>query len=177
MIKVIVIILFFIIFGFNSVYAEQIFISVTGAADIIIFDGKWTSTPEWKQSSEEKLTFDDGSKMAFRISHNYENIFVMINYISDKTLSNMADMGVICIDSKADGGDYPQKDDYCFLIAVGSKHPITLQGGHFLAPSGYFKKIENHPGLIAAGGLSDENDRYSKTPHITYEFKRVLSEI
>ena len=37
--------------------------------------------------------------------------------------------------------------------------------------NGNFKKISNHPDFIAMSDVSNENDRYSKIPHASYEFK------
>ncbi len=47
----------------------------------------------------------------------------------------------------------------------------TIQGGSFINTQNYFKKIQNHHDFIAIGNISNENDRYSKIPHSTYEFK------
>ena len=60
------------------------------------------------------------------------------------------------------------------MAKVGSNTPVTLQGGGFNAFQGYYQKIENHPDLIAVGGISGEWDRYSKVPHSSYEFKIPL---
>ncbi|MBC8502936.1 MAG: hypothetical protein H8D35_07450 [Nitrosopumilus sp.] len=38
------------------------------------------------------------------------------------------------------------------------------------------EKISNHKDYVAVGNFSDENDRYSKVPHTTYEF-RIPTEI
>src|SRR5207245_3595189 len=57
------------------------------------------------------------------------------------------------------------------IIKLGSKNPITLQGGSSLGENNYFTKIKNNSDLIAVGGISDSNDRYSEIPHTSYEFK------
>ena len=38
-----------------------------------------------------------------------------------------------------------------------------------------FKKISNTEGFIGAGTKSDQNDKYSKIPHSSYEFKIPLN--
>jgi len=170
---VIVIILFATIFT-NTAFAEQIFITYRDDADKTIFDGKWTFQREWKSTSEDIVKFDDGQRLSVKTGHDYENLYVLVNFISDTSIQKSADKAIVCIDSKMNGGNVPQNDDYCFMVTVGSPRPITLQGGQTLAQSGYLKKIENHPGLIAVGGISDKNDRYSNIPHSTYEFKIPL---
>ena len=37
--------------------------------------------------------------------------------------------------------------------------------------NGHFQKIPNPEDYIAIGNVSDENDRYSKIPHVSYEFR------
>jgi hypothetical protein len=159
------------IIGVKISYAEQILITFRSDGDETIFDGKWTFLQEWKSTSENVLEFDDGSKLSVKTGHDRNNLYVLLDFISDHTFSKSADFGIVCIDSKSDKEDKPESDDYCFFITLGSKNPITLQGGSILANSNYLMKIENNPRLVAVGGISDENDRYSVIPHTTYEFK------
>ena len=172
--KVIVIILLLFAFGTNLADADQIFVTLTSGADDIIFDGKWTFYTEWKESSENMINFNDGSRLSIKTAHDYENLYFLIDFISDTSLQKFADRGIVCIDSKLNRGDMPNEDDYCFSVVVGSQHPITLRGGNILAQTGFLEKINNHPQLIAAGGISDKNDRYTKNPHTSYEFKIPL---
>lgn len=174
MLKIIVIFSVIFLFGINLAYGQEILITVTPDSEKIVFDGKWTFKEEWKRSSQNVVDYDDGAKLFIRSSHDYDNIYIMINFVSDKTAINFADKGMVCFDGLNDGGAYPQKDDYCIVASVGSKYPKLLQGGSTLAQTGFFKNVESHPDLIAVGGLSDNNDRYSGTPHITYEFKIPL---
>ncbi len=160
-----------LVFGTNFAYAEEIFITYTHDTGNIIFDGLWTFTDEWKRSSQDIIDFEDGSKLAIRTSHDYDNLYVLIDFISDTSIERLADRGIMCIDGNSDKGNIPKSDDYCFYVAMGSENPITLQGGHLLGHKGHYKKIENHDNLIGIGGISDKYDRYSKTPHATYEFK------
>lgn len=171
--KTLVTILILIPFVVNEAYSEEIFITLMTEFEKMTFDGKWTSKLEWKGTSET-IVFDENAKLVIRTGHDYENLFVLINSVSDESLDRISDRGIVCIDSKNDGGNHPKKDDYCFIISVGSDQPITLQGGHFLAQTGFYKKISNHPDLRAVGGSSDDRDRYSKTPHTSYEFKIPL---
>jgi hypothetical protein len=167
-------ILFLITFGINAAYAEQIFITVTSGAENIVFDGRWTFYTEWKETSENIIKFDDGSSLSIRSAHDYDNLYFLIDFISDTSFKKFADKGTICIDGKMDKGDIPNEDDYCFSITLGSKTPVTLRGGESLSQTGFFEKIKNHHNLIAASDISDENDRYAKIPHTSYEFKIPL---
>ncbi|HXW02885.1 MAG TPA: hypothetical protein VD651_01295 [Nitrosarchaeum sp.] len=169
-----IVILLLTIFGISVVHAEQIFITVTSGAQNIIFDGKWTFYTEWKESSENIINFDDGSSLSIRSAHDYDNLYFLIDFISDTSFKRFADRGIVCIDSKMDKGDIPNEDDYCFSVTLGSKTPVTLRGNELLAQTGFFEKIKNHQDLIVAGEVSDENDRYTKIPHTSYEFKIPL---
>jgi hypothetical protein len=54
---------------------------------------------------------------------------------------------------------------------LGSSTAITLQGDSNFTFNNNFKKISSPDGLIAVGGISDYNDRYTSLQHQTYEFK------
>ena len=49
---------------FLDVFAEEpILISISSDIDQAVFDGKWTSTSEWKRSSYDKIEFSDLKKI------------------------------------------------------------------------------------------------------------------
>ncbi len=54
---------------------------------------------------------------------------------------------------------------------MGNNNGFVLQGGEDIALTNNFKKIPNPIGFIGIGGVSDQNDRYTQTPHSSYEFK------
>jgi len=60
-----------------------------------------------------------------------------------------------------------KSNDFCFMIKLGSDKVVTFQGKQ----SEGFQVVPNHDSLIGIGGISDENDRYSKLPHGVYEFR------
>lgn len=160
-----------LIFNFNQSYGEEILIAASKFTDEIIFDGDWTFTKEWKPASETIISFENGHRLAIKTAHDYDNIYVLIDFISDRHVERFGDRGIVCIDSKLNRGEVMEKDDYCFMVALGSDKPTTHQGGSLLATQGFLKRVENHPDLIAIGGISSEHDRYSKVPHSLYEFK------
>lgn len=166
-----VLIILFCLLGTNLAFGDKdLWISITDEADDIIFDGKWTFTQEWKHSSLDELQNDQGI-LIIRHSHDLVNIYILLDVLFDEVKSNQSDKAMVCFDTLLDGGVTIRDDDYCFVASMGSKNPITLQGGGDLATTANLKKIPNHSELIAIGGFSDENDRYSVTPHATYEFK------
>ncbi len=133
----------------------------------VIFDGKWTFLKEWKGSSQYVV----GNNIILRSAHQDNFIYLMLDVMQDKTINNNKDYATVCFDTKNDQNPKPDDNDYCFMAKLGSDKAITLQG---FEEFGEFKVIENHLDLIAVGGTSDENDRYSKIPHATYEFKIPL---
>lgn len=158
----------------NISHGEQIFITLGTNLDKIIFDGKWTFTQEWKGSSENVVKFDDGHSFSIRTAHDYENLFVFIDFISDTSIEKFSDRTVVCIDSMANKSLTADIDDYCFSISAGSANPIVLQGGDKLGKTNFFKKIQTESKVIAIGGISSTSDRYSRAPHTSYEFKIPL---
>lgn len=151
---------------FNQVAYAQTPITLSGAADNIIFDGKWTFTDEWKQST---LSGMEGAKI--RISHYGDFVFILIDGVADTTFDRLADRATVCFDTKNNKNKIADENDFCFISIFSKDQPVTLQGGHFNSVNGNFKKIPNHDDLIAIAGISDKNNRYSKIPHISYEFK------
>jgi len=148
-------------------YAQSIPITQSGSMGKVIFDGKWTFAEEWKQSSYDEIRTESGI-IYLRTAHQENFIYILIDFVPDNTIDNNEDLAVVCFDTKNDKNVKPDENDYCFKIKLGSDKPATLQGSG--KPDG-FNVVENNVGLIAVGGASDENDRYSKIPHTTYEFR------
>ena len=152
-------------------YGEQILVTLGTNLDKIIFDGKWTFVKEWKGSSEDIIKFDDKHMFSIRSAHDYENLYVFIDFITDTSIEKFADRAFLCFDTMINKGLTPDIDDYCFSISVGSANPIVLQGGGKLGETSFFKNVETESKLVAVGGISSIDDRYSKIPHTSYEFK------
>jgi len=133
--------------------------------DKVVFDGKWTFLEEWKKSSLNE-TWDPGY-FVIRTAHQDNYIYVMLDAIVDTTIDNNKDYALVCFDGKTDQSVKPDSNDFCFRVQLGSNKAFTLQG----SDSGEFKSAGNHEDLIAVGGTSDENDRYSSIPHTSYEFR------
>lgn len=176
--KFLFIILFTFLFAnefFDNVFAEDpILISVSSDLDKLIFDGKWTDSSEWKKSSYNWLKFEDGSEIHLRTAHQENFIYIQINAASDTIINKGTDNAIVCFDTKNDKTLIPQSDDYCFSTTLGRQNSFTYQGNNLPAINGHFSKIPNNKDFIAVGTTSDKYDRYSKTPHASYEFKIPL---
>jgi len=146
---------------------EPVLITWSDRMNSIIFDGKWTFLTEWKPTSLNSM---EGS-IKIRSAHQGDYIYIFVDVLSDFSLDKGSDNAVICFDYNNTKSSLPDENDYCFIAILDREVGFTLRGGSFLATTSYFEKIPNHPDYIAIGGVSDENDRYSKTPHPSYEFK------
>jgi len=157
---------FVAVFTIPLVYAQStIPITKSDSMDKVEFDGRWTFTKEWKKSSHNDI-FDPGH-IVIRTAHQDNYIYVMLDALADTTIDKTKDNAMVCFDAKSEQSVKPDSNDYCFKIRLGSNKAFTLQG----SDSGEFKPAGNHKDLIAVGGTSDENDRYTDVPHPTYEFR------
>lgn len=154
----------------NSFAVDPIMITISDSMNNVIFDGKWTDRVEWKNSSVNNLSYD-GMEIQLRTAHQDEFIFILVDVVGDHNLDKGSDKAIVCFDTENNKTQKPGIDDYCFMSILGKKHPFTFQGNSSFAINGYFKKIDNNEKLIGISSISDENDRYSKEPHVTYEFK------
>ena len=137
----------------------------------INFDGKWSFVTEWKATSWNKLVYDDGNVIHFRNGHLDDFIYILIDFQTDENLDHNLDKATLCFDSENNKSTLPDEDDYCFSVSLNQKEGTVFQGDSSIHEQGYFKKIQNPNGFIAVSSPSDENDRYSLTPHSSYEFR------
>ena len=149
-------------------YAQTIPITISGTMDKVIFDGRWTFTKEWKASSYDKTLTADVQPIYIRTAHMENYIYILIDVEADTTINKNKDSAMVCFDSENNQSPSPDDDDYCFFVKLADKEPITLRGSN---TDGQLKIIQNYEGFIAIGDSSDENDRYSKVPHASYEFR------
>jgi len=155
----------------NSVYGiEAILISISSSMDKVIFDGKWTNELEWKESSWDSISSDYGT-LHLRSAHQGDFIYILLDAVDDQSIDHISDRAVVCIDGNNDKTIIANSNDYCFFIALNGKQGFVYQGGSSLSLNGNFKKISNTEGFVGVGSKSDQNDKYSKIPHTSYEFK------
>lgn len=154
----------------QSVFAAPI-IKITISSDMedVIFDGKWTHTTEWKRSSLDTLTYNEpNEQIKLRTAHQGEFVYILINFISDTTLDFGKDNAIICFDINNDKTTSPNQDDLCFTSILGEKTGTVLIGD---ATTNSFIKINSPEEFISISTASDSADRYSETPHSSYEFR------
>ena len=155
----------------SATATEPILITISGDRDKVIFDGKWSFYTEWKASSLNTLSYDDGTIIQLRTAHQDNFIYVFADVITDSHFVKRSDRAMVCFDGNDNKTTLPDSDDYCFMATLDGKKSFAYQGGSPLGFDGNFKKIPNPEGFIGIGGVSDENDRYTKVPHSGYEFR------
>ena len=165
--------LFTIIFSSEETFAsstEPILITISPDMEKVIFDGKWTFVTEWKPSSLTTIVID-GKQIILRTAHFENFIYVFVDSINDFTLDKGMDKATICFDGQNNKNQITDKNDYCFSSTLGHKQGMVFQGGSVNELTGNFQKISNPDDFISISTVSDDNDRYTKTPHPSYEFK------
>src|SRR5690348_8618921 len=140
---------------------EPIPITISSNMDKVIFDGKWTYTQEWKESSLNTLSYDDGALIQLRTAHQNNFIYVLVDYVSQTHFDKGSDTAMVCFDKNNNKNSIPNADDYCFVAILEGKNSFVLEGNSVLGINGNFEKIPNPEGFVGIGGISDENDRYS----------------
>jgi len=155
-------------------FAEPIPITHSDSMEKVIFDGKWTHTTEWKKSS--LITFGENNQIHLRAAHQGDFVYVFMDAVFDTQIDRGSDRAVVCFDTENDKSEKAKTDDFCFTATLGKNTGNSIQGGSPISYNNHFKNIPNSKGFIGIGSVSDENDRYSKIPHASYEF-RIPTEI
>jgi len=164
--------IFLILSNIETVVAEgnTILITASSAMDKVIFDGKWSHTTEWKQSSYNMFSYNDDNIIHLRTAHQDDFIYIFVGAVSVTHFDKEKDSAMICFDSNNDKSSLPDSNDYCFMTTLDGMISFIYQGNSSLALEN-FKKLTNSENFIGIGGVSDQNDRYSNIPHASYEFK------
>lgn len=168
--KFIIIIVFLVFFtNYHQIYAEDIIpISISNKMDKLIFDGKWTHSLEWKRSSLNELYYPEYDKLIeFRSAHQDNFVYFLVDFVSDESAQPGKDSAIICMNTDNSNNGFFDENDYCFVSILNEKGYI-LRGN---STSNQLEKIEAIDGYIAISSMSDENDRYSKIPHTSFEFR------
>ncbi len=161
------------IFSFNDSFAEvePILITVSPSMNDIIFDGKWTNYLEWKQSSHNQFSFGVNDILHLRTAHYGDYIYVLVDAVSDLTLDEKKDQATVCLDGENNKNKIHDNNDFCFTVMLGDEEGFIFQGNQTEESNLSMHVIPNPHDFIAKSAISDENDRYTKTPHPSYEFK------
>lgn len=155
----------------NAVSEEPILITSSPQMNQVIFDGKWTNPPEWKASSWNKFSYDDGMVIHLRTAHYEDFIYVFVDPVNDHYLNKGVDYATVCLDGQNNKSEIPDKDDFCFRVSLGQNEGGVFQGGLPIGLNANFQKITSPEGFVGISSVSDENDRYTKIPHPSYEFR------
>jgi hypothetical protein len=160
--------LFFILLLIQTVHAEEsILISRSESMANIVFDGKWTSKSEWKESIQTHVSFGENKIVHVRTAH-YENfIYFLLDFESDTTSNMNMDKATVCLNSDNNRNLSFDKNDFCFTAILNGTSYVSVG----TANNTMDKYFENTIPFIGIGTTSDNNDRYSQTPHSSYEFK------
>ena len=155
-------------------------INVPYSANAPNLDGQWTSSTEWTDASEYKLS-NQGSTAYFRAKENSSYLFVLVDFVSDQTGSasdsiSTFDYCGLFFDVSNDGGLYPKSDDYFlshyYISSTDKSGLITYvsQGTGLNKEDNNWKKIDTPQGFSLDRGFSSINDPYENTKnHRIYE--------
>ena len=151
--------------------SDPILITRSSSMSQVIFDGKWTHSSEWKQSSHDMYSFDDGNSIVHLRTAHFENyIYIFIDPIHDLTLDKDSDGATVCFDAKNNKTDFFDDNDFCFSSSLSQNTGKIFQGT-FENGQTTMKQILNPDDFVAISSPSDENDRYSDLIHPSYEFR------
>jgi hypothetical protein len=150
-------------------YAQSIPITISADMNHVIFDGKWTFVQEWKSTSLTEMQTEDAI-IYIRTAHLENFLYVMIDAVADTSINNSDDTSTVCFNTLLDTNT-TSNISYCFVLRLGDNTATTLIGSNTTTQ---FEIVNNHKDLIAIASASDQNDRYTKIPHGSYEFKIPL---
>jgi len=153
-------------------FSEPIPITISPLMEEVLFDGKWSFPIEWKQTSLTMVQTDFGP-IYIRSAHWENDIYVLVDVLTDFTPTN-GDFAVLCINPEPDKNSTNFSKSFCFKTFLNSESFSVLKWDN---DTKSFVDTHYHDNLIAMGKTSDENDRYDKRPHPTYEFKIPLDPI
>jgi hypothetical protein len=134
-------------------------------------DGIWSFYEEWKRSSYDKINFGEDNALHLRSAHQEDFIYFLLDFESNSNPNYVIDKAILCLDGGNDKNKLPGDSDFCFISPLKGKSSHTLQGGSNNSVSSNFEKIKNHDDFVALGNISGIEDRYSKKPHPSYDFK------
>lgn len=165
--KFLIIPLFFLSFTFA--FAENnIFITQSYSMGQIIFDGKWTFKEEWKNSSEDKIPLKNGHSLNLKTAHQENNLYFLIEFVTDTNEDSFKDKAMICFDTKNNKNIEFDSNDYCFVIVHQEQSYILSKNS--TSEKNVFQKEVNDK-FTGNSTMTDKKNRYSSTPHMSYEFK------
>jgi hypothetical protein len=152
-------------------------ISCGALTNPVTIDGKWTSANEWEDAFEVSIGFVKGSGEAyFKGKHDQNYLYALIDFVSDKA-SQVNDWTALAIDPSRTLLSAPQRDDFLLVGRWNSPNDFLEAiawgtGTAWGAPS-----VELTGGFSVASSRSADNDPYSASPHLIYEFQVPMSKL
>lgn len=144
-------------------------------------DGKWTAANEWSDAFEGKLSFVTGTGEAYlRLKHDADSLYALVDCVSLKT-PQKDDKAIVVVDTKNDGGEILQKDDFLLMCGyLSDRNAVTMlgwgTGTKELKDFGPGSWESPPKGFSAASTTDAQNNPYSKEGHAVWEFKIPKSE-
>jgi len=136
-------------------------------------DGLWTTPQEWTDATMIKVEHTStGWTFYLGLKYNGTHIFVLLDFVSDKTPSTH-DFGGVFFDTKDDGGNLAGQDDFGFVITPGPPVLTSIfQGTRNGNTTGEaWTEIFIRPyDELYEGGFSGVNDPYESEAHRIMEF-------
>ncbi len=78
--------------------------------------GTWGTKSDWSDASVTRIV-ENGLTAYVRLKHGEGSVYILVDFVSAKTLTP-GNWGVVCFDTKGDGGKHPLADDYCFYRTI-----------------------------------------------------------
>jgi hypothetical protein len=135
----------------------------------VIVDGMWTTEDEWSDAAD---FLEEGA--LFAIKDDSEFLYVLMDFIEDKKMEN-GDLGGINLDLYNDKAEKPQPDDVSISLIhsypEGTKGWIFQGNGtHWIVIWKEDMDIADPLGIMSASTNITDNNPYSESPHVIYEF-------
>lgn len=169
------------IYGINELDDEKsILITRSEVMKDVVFDGKWTSYLEWKNTSWNQIKSNDNTVYHLRSAHQGDFIYLFVDVVADEEPDFNGDKAMVCIDSKNNKSEFLDDDDYCFVVELQEsdffKTLLNQQDSAILQSKSSYTSLEGLEKItsrefVGIGTVSDKEDRYSSIPHASYEFK------
>ncbi len=153
-------------FGYGQTESE---INSHQSVNPVTIDGMWTTEDEWSDAAE----FIEESAV-FSIKDDAEFLYVLMDFVEDTSMES-GDLGGINLDLNNDKADKPQPDDFSLSLIhsypEGTKRWIFQGNGtHWIVIWKEDMEIAEPLGIMSASTNITNNNPYSETPHVIYEF-------
>lgn len=136
----------------------------------VTIDGMWTTEDEWEDAAEFS---EEGA--IFSIKDDEEFLYVLLDFLGDETLTT-GDLGGLSLDMQNCKADSPQVDDISAGLVHGyptPKNELWVFQGNGTQWTLIWRdtwETDDPLKIVSASTNITENNPYSKSPHVIYEF-------